>query len=109
MVGHHLPVVLPPGLGVEHKHLVNVACGLKEIVELDGAGERGVGIASPDVDWVENGCREASINILQSIGRAYAPSWLANAFRLPFGSQISAKDEGGRRVRRTTPKPQLKV
>ncbi len=109
MVAHHLPVVLSPGLGVEHKYLVQVACSLEEVVKLDGACERCVGITSPDGDWVQDGGREVSVYVLRTVRRAYAAAWLVNAFRHPSGSQTYAKDAGGRGVRRTTPKHQLKV
>jgi hypothetical protein len=49
MVGHHLPVVFPSGLGIEKKHSMDVDGYLHKVVQLDDTGEGHVRISCPEV------------------------------------------------------------
>lgn len=64
MVGHHLPVVLAVGLRIQNEYLVSVKGALGEVVELERACKRYVGVVYPCVDGVEDLSRDVAVYIL---------------------------------------------
>jgi hypothetical protein len=68
MVGHHLPVVLAPGLGIKNKDLVEIGGKLEEIVELDRTGKRNMRVVYPHVYGIEDTGWEIVVDVLYQKG-----------------------------------------
>lgn len=64
MVGHHLPVVLPPGLCVQDQHLVHVERRLGQVVKLDRPGKREMRVVDPNLRWIEGRRGQVTVDIL---------------------------------------------
>ena len=64
MMGHHLNMILPPSLGIEYEHLVDIEGDLEKTIKLDGTSNRDVRVIQPQICKMQYSRGEVAMHVL---------------------------------------------